>query len=120
MGEGGGLFGFFFGEQQERPLPVINYFLTDGENADVRETQKLFEEIEKNDIQIYYVLIGLGNSKYDFLRQSAKRFPNVGFVSVNSLTEFLSDETIYEKLLPSELCAWLKHEHEEGEDDEHH
>ena len=109
-----------FGEQQERPLPVINYFLTDGENADVRETQKLFEEIEKNDIQIYYVLIGLGNSKYDFLRQSAKRFPNVGFVSVNSLTEFLSDETIYEKLLPSELCAWLKHEHEEGEDDEHH
>lgn len=108
-----------FGTEQARPLPVINYFLTDGENTDLQETQKLFETIEKNDIQIYYVLIGLGNSKYDFLRASAKRFPNVGFLAVNSLAQFLDDDKIYEQLLSAELCAWLKHEHEEGQDGPH-
>ena len=66
--------------------------------------------------QIYYQLIGVGNEKFRFLRQAAERFPNVGFLAVTDLTTFVADDGIYEQLLPKELCAWLKHEHE-GEDD---
>ncbi|MEO8002280.1 MAG: VWA domain-containing protein [Arenimonas sp.] len=108
------------GNANAETLPVINYFLTDGENTDIQQTRELFEYIEHNDVQIYYLLIGLGNANYAFLKESAKRFPNVGFVGVNSLDEFLNDEGIYERLLPAELCEWLKHEHEEGEEDDHH
>lgn len=107
------------GRAVEKPLPVINFFLTDGENSDSAETLKLFEHIEQNDVQIYYMLIGLGSPKYKFLREAAKRFPNVGFLSVNDLKKFLASDTFYAELLPPELCTWLKHEHDE-EDDDHH
>lgn len=100
-------------------LPVINYFITDGENTDQAATQELFEYIKETETQIYYLLIGVGNAKYQFLRNMAKKFPNVGFLAVGDLKTFLQDEDIYKQLLPSELCAWLKHEHE-GEDDDHH
>ncbi len=105
---------------EEKPLPVINYFLTDGENTDKSATQALFEHIEKTDAQIYYLLIGVGSAKYEFLRDMAERFPNVGFVSVKNLAVFLEDESIYEQLLPAELCTWLKHEHDGEDEDDHH
>lgn len=112
------LFGTYDDSQE---LPVINYFLTDGENTDLKQTQELFEQIEASESQIYYLLIGVGVAKYQFLRDMAKRFPNVGFVAVKNLKEFLEDESIYEQLLPAELCTWLKHEHDEEDgDDDHH
>lgn len=101
---------------EEEALPVINYFLTDGENTDIEATQKLFEHIRDSEAQIYYMLIGVGAAQFQFIRQAAQRFPNVGFIAVESLQSFINDENIYEQLLPNELCTWLKHEH----DDDHH
>ncbi|TDR27746.1 VWA domain-containing protein [Hydromonas duriensis] len=103
---------------EDSKLPVINYFLTDGENTDSKATQELFEYIKETESQIYYLLIGVGSAKYKFLRKMAEKFPNVGFVAVDSLKTFVTDENIYEQLLPNELCTWLKHEHDEEED--HH
>ena len=103
------------GRDTQEPLPVINYFITDGENTDAAATSVMFRHINDNDIQIYYLLIGLGSAKYDYLREAATLFPNVGFLAVGDLAEFLADDGIYEKLLPKELCDWLRHEHEEGD-----
>lgn len=118
----GGFFRRLFGIQQTPAvsLPVINYFLTDGENSDERAALDLFEQIEQKEAQIYYQLIGVGNAKFQFLRQAAERFPNVGFLAVTDLTTFVADDGIYEQLLPKELCAWLKHEHEGEDEDDHH
>ena len=107
-------------EESSLDLPIIAYFVTDGENTDQDAAQALFEQIQEAESQIYYMLIGVGNLKFQFLRDAAARFPNVGFLSVPNLVQFVSDDSIFEQLLPPELCAWLDHEHEGEEDDDHH
>lgn len=107
-------------EQSSLNLPLIAYFVTDGENDDEDDAWNLFEQIQAAESQIYYVLIGVGGAPFQFLKRAADTFPNVGFLSVPNLAQFVADDRVYERLLPSELCAWLKHEHEGEEDDDHH
>lgn len=122
----GGLLGMIFGmkrdnfgEETRSGVPAINYFLTDGENTDREAAWQILEEAEHAESQIYYIMVGIGSDGFQFLRRAAKEFPNVGFVSVKDLGKFVGSDDAYEKLLPPELCSWLKHEHE-GEDDDHH
>lgn len=120
-----GLLGMIFGrrrdvlgEETRSGVPAINYFLTDGENSDIETAWNLLEEAEHAESQIYYIMVGIGPSSFTFLKRAAEAFPNVGFVSVDDLGQFVGSDDAYEKLLPAELCSWLKHEHE-GEDDHH-
>lgn len=106
-------------EESSLGLPIIVYFVTDGENGDHDEAWQLFDQLHEVESQIYFMLVGVGNERYKFLKQAADTFPNVGFLSVPNLTSFVNDDAIYESLLPKELCAWLQHEHE-GDDDDHH
>lgn len=122
----GGLLGLLLGSKSETlseetrsGLPAINYFLTDGENSDRDRAWSILEEAEHAKSQIYYVMVGIGDEKFEFLRSAARDLPNVGFVSVRDLGKFVGSDDAYEKLLPTELCAWLKHEHE-GEEEDHH
>ncbi len=122
----GGLLGMIFGMKREElgeetrsGIPAINYFLTDGENTDREAAWNILEEAEHAESQIYYVMVGIGSDSFEFLRRAAKEFPNVGFVSVKDLSAFVGSDDAYEKLLPAELCAWLKHEHDD-EDGDHH
>lgn len=107
-------------EESSLDLPIIAYFITDGENTDQDAAQELFERIAEAESQIYYVLVGVGSLRFQFLRSAAERFPNVGFLAVPNLVQFVHDDAIFEQLLPPELCKWLKHEHEGEEDDDHH
>lgn len=102
-------------EEARDRLPVIVYFITDGENDDHAAALELFEMMEEKEAQIYYQLIGVGNQSFRFLKEAAKRFDNVGFLNIDDLETFVDSDEAYEMLLPRELCLWLKHEHEEGE-----
>lgn len=120
-----GLLGMIFGrkrdvlgEETRSGVPAINYFLTDGENSDIEQAWHVLQQAEHAESQIYYIMVGIGSSSFSFLRRAAEEFPNVGFVSVDDLGNFVGSDDAYEKLLPAELCSWLKHEHE-GEDDHH-
>jgi hypothetical protein len=122
----GGILGMIFGlkresygEETRAGIPAINYFLTDGENTDHGAALQILREAQHAESQIYYVMVGIGNEDFRFLKHAALDFPNVGFVSVKNLGEFVGSDDVYDKLLPAELCSWLKHEHEEGEDDHH-
>ena len=122
----GGLLGMIFGvkretygEETRSGTPAINYFLTDGENYDHEAAWQILSEAEHAESQIYYVMVGIGDQNFRFLREAARAFLNVGFVSVRDLGEFVGSDDAYEKLLPDELCTWLKHEHDD-EDDDHH
>lgn len=118
----GGLFRRAKDELQEESslgLPIIVYFVTDGENTDHADAWQLFEQLHAAESQVYVMLIGIGNQQYAFLKKAADTFSNVGFLSVPNLASFVNDDAVYEQLLPRELCEWLKHEHE-GEDDDHH
>ena len=122
----GGLLGMIFGlkrdtygEETRSGIPAINYFLTDGENTDHEAAWEVLSAAEHAESQIYYVMVGIGNQDFKFLRHAADVFPNVGFVRVRDLGEFVGSDDAYEKLLPAELCTWLKHEHDEDDDDHH-
>jgi vWA found in TerF C terminus len=122
----GGLLGMIFGmkrdtygEETRAGIPAINYFLTDGENSDHHAAWTVLSEAEHAESQIYYVMVGIGDSDFNFLKRAAQDLPNVGFVSVEDLGAFVGSDDAYEKLLPAELCAWLKHEHDD-EDGGHH
>lgn len=112
-----GFLGRLFGGVQgpSATLPVVNYFVTDGENSDEAEAWALFEQIRDAKAQIYYVLIGVGNESFSFLRRAANSFPNVGFLSVPDLAAFVADDAVYEQLLPQELSMWLNQEQEGGD-----
>ncbi len=121
------LFGRIFGRTREAlrettrlGLPAINYFITDGANTDRDAARGMLERAEAAEAQIYYVMVGVGTDDFAFLREAAEAFPNVGFVKVDDLAGFVGSDDAYEKLLPSELCTWLKHEHEGQEDGDHH
>jgi hypothetical protein len=121
-----GLLGMIFGrkrdvlgEETRSGVPAINYFLTDGENSDIESAWDLLQQAEDAESQIYYIMVGIGPSDFTFLKRAAESFPNVGFVSVDDLGGFVGSDDAYEKLLPPELCSWLKHEHDD-EDDDHH
>lgn len=123
--DAGGLLGMIFGkkrdtfgEETRSGVPAINYFLTDGMNSDHGAAWRLLSEAEYAESQIYYVMVGIGNDEFKFLREAAEEFPNVGFVRATDLGRFVGGDDAYEKLLPAELCSWLKHEHD-GEDDHH-
>lgn len=123
--DAGGILGMIFGKKRESfgeetltGTPAINYFLTDGANSDYHAAWRILSEAEHAESQIYYVMVGIGDEDFRFLRDAAKEFPNVGFVSAKDLGKFVGSDDAYEKLLPAELCAWLKHDHE-GEDDHH-
>lgn len=108
------------GEETRSGIPAINYFLTDGDNSDIEQAWDLLEKAEHAESQIYYIMVGIGPNEFTFLRRAAAAFPNVGFVSAADLGQFVGSDDAYEKLLPAELCSWLKHEHEGEEDDDHH
>lgn len=121
----GGFLGRIFGRTRETlrettrlGLPAINYFLTDGENTDADQARALLQRAEEAEAQIYYVMVGIGSERFTFLQEAAAAFPNVGFVRVDDLGAFAGSDDAYARLLPAELCEWLRHEHEEGED--HH
>lgn len=123
----GGFFGTIFGRTRETlrettrlGLPAINYFITDGANTDRTAAWAMLEGAEAAEAQIYYVMVGVGTEDFAFLREAAEAFPNVGFVGVDDLASFVGSDDAYEKLLPPELCTWLKHEHEGEEGEDHH
>jgi vWA found in TerF C terminus len=122
----GGILGMIFGmkretygEETRAGIPAINYFLTDGENSDRDAAWSVLSEAEHAESQIYYIMVGIGKADFNFLKQAARDMPNVGFVSVADLGAFVGSDDAYEKLLPSELCMWLKHEHDDGDGDHH-
>ena len=74
----GGLLGMIFGmrrdafgEETRSGTPAINYFLTDGENADRDAAWELLQKAERAESQIYYVMVGIGDEKFEFLRNAA-------------------------------------------------
>jgi len=97
-------------------LPVIIFFVTDGENNDERATAELLEKVEQKESQIYFQAIGVGGQNFRFLKDLAIKYDNVGFINVQYLDAFSQCDDIYEQLLSQELARWLTHGHEEGKE----
>ncbi len=105
----GGFLGMFKKTEQRAPrdthIPALCLFITDGDNNDEAEAEKILREARQH--QIYWQLIGIGtDTDFRFIKKMADDLPNAGFCHFPSLR--VSDEAIYEALLTSELCDWLR------------
>lgn len=86
--------------------PVVCFFQTDGANDtwDANETERILRDSQEHNI--YWQFVGVGSPSYfGFIQQMGDKYPNVGFVNLQSLN--ISEEDLFEQVISQELCDWL-------------
>ena len=103
---GGGFFGG--GNKNKSKDPVFLFFVTDGENFDESETDRIIRDLSNDNIFIQFV--GIGDERFKYLQHlddlSGRACDNTGFIKVEDFSG-LSDEELYQLLL-SQYPEWLK------------
>lgn len=88
--------------------PVFVIFITDGDNSDKGDTNKIVVETAKNNMFIQF--IGIGNESFSYLQKlddlSGRECDNTGFVKFSDIRK-LSDDELYNKVL-EQYPDWLK------------
>lgn len=91
---------------EEQPTFVL--FITDGDNFDKENTDKIIREISERNMFIQFV--GIGSDKFKYLEKldelSGRKVDNTGFVKFESI-EKADDSKVYKKVL-KEYTKWLK------------
>lgn len=99
---------YFIEEASTSNIPSFIIFITDGENNDERDTNKIIQESANHNIFIQFV--GIGNERFRYLEQlddlEGRKVDNTGFIKVQDMAK-LNDEDLYELLL-SQYPDWLK------------
>ncbi len=86
-------------------IPALCLFITDGDNSDEAEAERILREARQ--YPVYWQLVGIGtDTDFHFIKKMADDLPNAGFCHFPNLK--ISDEAIYEALLTIELCDWLR------------
>jgi len=104
--------GFFKSATAEHPTFV--FFITDGDNSDKPEAERLIKEASKQ--AIFWQFVGLGSERFSFLQKlddmPGRFLDNADFFSVQDLSRE-SDEQLYDKLL-TEFPSWIKQARAKG------
>lgn len=91
-----------------QPAPVFVIFLTDGGNADRRESAEVIRELSHQPVFVQFV--GIGKEDFPFLRKlddlPGRLIDNAGFMQVNDL-DTIKDAELYDRLL-NEFPQWLE------------
>jgi hypothetical protein len=92
--------------EKPKQAPAFLMFITDGDDqGSAVEAEAHIRDLGA--MNMYIQLIGVGNSKFAFLRKMADKYDHVGFVTFPDLAN-ISDEFMYGTLLNDELCDWIK------------
>lgn len=88
--------------------PTFVFFITDGDNFDKNEAERIVREAAGQ--PIFWQFIGLGNSSFSFLERlddlQGRIVDNPDFFSIKDIAT-MSDNDLYERLL-NEFPGWLK------------
>jgi hypothetical protein len=94
-------------QQAPAAVPVFVQFITDGDNHDREETEKLLRMMEV--LPIFIQFVGVGTASFAFLRKLDEMrrdlLDNAGFFQVTDIVN-TSDEQLYKDML-HEFPAWL-------------
>lgn len=101
-----GLFGL--GSPAPMDFPVYIIFITDGDNSDHSETEKIVKEMSKYGFFIQF--IGIGNSSFSFLdrldNMPGRELDNANFFKISDIKN-MSDDALYQGLM-AEYPEWYK------------
>lgn len=88
-------------------VPAFIMFITDGENFDKNETDKIVKELSEYNMFVQFV--GIGNEKFSYLRSlddmEGRKCDNTGFISVKDMNK-MNDDELYTELL-RQYKDWL-------------
>lgn len=94
--------------QGKQADPVFVIFITDGSNADKRETTNIIQSIATEPMFIQFV--GIGSDDFPFLCKldelKGRPIDNTGFMHVNDIIS-IDDSELYSRLL-NEFPIWIK------------
>ena len=98
----------YFVEERMNNTPTFVIFITDGDNFDKKETDKMIIKSAKENVFIQFV--GIGQAAFSYLERlddlSGRVCDNTGFIKVADFNK-LSDEELYDMLL-NQYPDWLK------------
>ena len=88
-------------------IPAFIIFITDGENWDAGETNKIVRELSNYNMFVQFV--GIGNESFSYLKSldnmKGRKCDNTGFVAVEDMNK-MTDEELYTELL-RQYKDWL-------------
>ncbi|HHB2481405.1 TPA: VWA domain-containing protein [Bacillus cereus] len=112
-----GLFSRLMGSKSttEKPtVPTLVFFVTDGDNFDKAEAEKIIRESSNQ--AIFWQFIGVGRAEFKFLKKlddmSGRFLDNANFFHVNDLRK-ISDEEFMDRVL-NEFPQWIKEARAKG------
>lgn len=92
----------------DKESPTFVLFITDGENSDKTETNKII--MKSSDMNIFIQFIGIGNQKFKYLKQldnmRRRNRDNTGFSKMKDLDK-ADDNELYTNVL-CQFSRWLK------------
>lgn len=99
----------------EKPtVPTLVFFVTDGDNFDKDEAEKIIRESSNQ--AIFWQFIGIGRAEFEFLdklnKMSGRFLDNANFFHVNDLRQ-ISDEEFMNRVL-NEFPQWIKEARNKG------
>ena len=97
----------YYKDIEPSSVPAFIIFITDGENFDKAETNKIIKELSNYNIFVQF--IGIGNEKFTYLKSldnmEGRVHDNTGFIAVKDMNK-MTDGELYTELL-RQYKDWL-------------
>lgn len=97
----------YYKDIEPSTVPAFIIFITDGENSDQADTDKIIRELSNYNIFVQF--IGIGNDNFNYLRSlddmPGRKHDNTGFTAVKDMN-CMNDEELYTEIL-RQYKDWL-------------
>nr|DAE28608.1 MAG TPA: vWA domain-containing protein [virus sp. ctmTa7] len=98
----------YYKDIEPSTVPAFIIFITDGENFDTDETNRIIKELSNYNIFIQF--IGIGNEDFKYLKSldnmKGRKHDNTGFTAVEDMNK-MTDEELYTEIL-RQYSAWYE------------
>ena len=97
----------YYKDIEPSEVPAFIIFITDGENWDTNETNKIVKELSNYNMFVQF--IGIGDEDFDYLKSldgmEGRKHDNTGFTAVKDMNK-MTDEQLYTEIL-RQYKDWL-------------
>lgn len=97
----------YYKDVEPSKIPAFIIFITDGENWDTDETNKIVKELSKYNMFVQF--IGIGDEDFEYLKSlddmKGRKYDNTGFTAVKDMNR-MTDEELYTEIL-RQYKDWL-------------
>lgn len=99
----------YYKDIEPSTIPAFIIFITDGENWDTGETNKIIRELSNYNMFVQFV--GIGDESFSYLKSldnmKGRKCDNTGFIAVENMNS-MTDDKLYTELL-RQYKDWLNH-----------